>query len=259
MNGSLSLRNSYLLLIGLIVVFSSFSFVYRDERVSTYLSNIAAGVVSSLVIIFLVDRIIERNREKERLRVVKIALGRLRIPITWQMMLLCKIYKAAASKKPTLLPTTFEETFTDDYYKEISFLDFTKDAGVALKRDWFTHLDLETKFFKEKLEKIIDAYAAFLDVKLINILERIINSNFFVFMPQIRMTPEVDRQHGFRRPNYTMFSGTEGFVKEYVSLMLELIEFFNSRSDKPIELIQGLWSDIESPKWGSGRASSHSS
>lgn len=253
MNGSSSLRKSYLLLIGLIIIFSGFSFVYRDERVSTYLSNIAAGVVSSLIIIFLVDRIIERNREMDRRRVAGIALQRLRYPILWQMNLLCNIYKAAAQSKPTPLPTTFEDTFTNNYYKEISFLDFTKDAGLALKRDWFTHLDLETKIFKEKLEKIIDAYAGFLDVKLINVLERIINSNFVVFIPQIRMTPEVDRQHGFRRPHYAMFSGTEEFVKEYVSLMLELIEYFNSHSESPIQLIQGWWSNIQSPKWGSGR------
>ena len=172
------------------------------------------------------------------------------------MNLLCNIYKAATQNKPKPLPTTFQDTFVDNYYKEISFLDFAKDAGLALKRDWFTHLDLETKHFKERLEKIIDAYSVFLNVELIDIVERIINSSFVVFIPQVRMTPEVDRQHRVKRAHYTMFSGMEAIVKEYISLVLELIEYFNSHSELPIKLIQGWWSDIQSPKWGSGRVSS---
>ena len=257
MNGGLSLRNSYLLLIVLAIIFSGLSFVFRDEWFRAYFSNIAAGVVGSLFVIFFVDRIIERNREKERLRVVRVALQRLRFPILWHMTLLCNIYKAATKNKPTPLPTTFEDTFTDNYYKEISFLDFSKDAGVAVKRDWFTHLDLETKFFKEKLEQVIDTYAVSLDVALIETLERIINSHFVIFIPQIRMTPTVERQHKFRRDYYAMFAGMEQIVKEHVSNMLELLEYFNAKSDSPIQLIQGWWGDRQAPTWGSARLEMH--
>ena len=253
MYGSLSLRKSYLLLIVLAVLFSALSFVYKDEWVSAYSSNIAAGIIGSLIVIFLVDRIIERNREKERLRVVRIALERLRIPILWHMTLLCNVYKAATQNKPTPLPTTFKDTFTDDYYKEISFLDFAKEAPVIPKRDWFTHLDLMTKLFKEKLERVIDTYAVSLDVTLIEIIERIINSHFLFYIPQARSVPAIDRQHKIKRV-YTMFSGMEQIVKEHVSLMLELIEYFNSISDSPIQLNQEVWRDDVAPRWGSARA-----
>lgn len=253
MNGSFSLKKSYLGLLVLIACFSVISFVSKDEWFGAYFSNIAAGIVGSLIIILLVDHIIERNRETDRLQVVRTALRRLHYPILDHMSLLCKIYKAATQSKPTPLPTTFEDTFENSYYKEISFLDFVKDAGLALKMDWFTRLDLETKSFKKTIEQIIDAYANFLDIKLIDILERLIRSAFLRFMPQIRMTPDVDRRYGVKRPHYTMFSGMENILREYVSLMLELVKYYNSQSDSPIHLIQGWWSDIESPKWGSGR------
>jgi len=258
MCGSLSLRKSYLLLILFTIIFSGlswFAFSYREEWFSAYLSNIASGIVGSMIIIFLVDLIIARNREKERLRVLKVALQRLRIPIIWQMRLLCNIYKAAAQNKPTPLPSTFEGTFTGDYIKEISFLDFTKDAPVIPKRDWFTHLDLMTKTFKEKLEQVVGTYAASLDVRLIEILERIINSHFVYFITQLKNLPSIDKQYGFKRVGYTMFSGIEQFVKEHVSNMLELVEYFNSISDVKIQLHPDVWRDDVAPKWGSGRVS----
>lgn len=241
-----------MLLIVLTVILSALSFVYRDEWTGSYLSNIAAGVIGSLIIIFLVDKVIERNREKERTRLVRIALQRLRIPILWQMTLLCNIYKAAAQGKPTPLPFTFEDTFNDNYYKEISFLDFTKDAPVTPKRDWFTHLYLMTKSFKEKTERVIDTYGFSLDVSLIDLLERILNSHFHFVIPQMRNIPQVDRQHKFKRV-YTMFSGIESLVKEYVSLMLELVGYFNSQSGMSIQLNQDVWRDDVAPKWGSAR------
>ena len=255
MYGSLSLKKSYLLLILFAVIFSGLSwsaFTYQEEWFSAYLSNIASGIIGSMIIIFLVDLIIARNREKERLRVVKVALQRLRIPIIWHMRLLCNIYKAAAQKKPTPLPSTFEDTFRGDYYKEISFLDFTKDAPVIRKRDWFSHLDLTTNLFKEKLEQVIDTYAASLDVRLIEILERIINSHFVFAIPQLRSLPSIDKQQGFKR-RYTMFSGIERFVAEHVTNMLELVEYFNSFSDSKIQLGRDVWRDDVAPKWGSSR------
>jgi len=254
MNGSFSLRKSYWFLIVLASLFTALSFLtsYEEQWISGYLSDVAAGIIGSLFIIFLVDRIIERNKEKERLRILRIALKRLRIPISWHMTLLCQIYKAATENKPTPLPTSFEDTFSDNYYKEISFLDFTKDAPVLPKRDWFTHLGIEIKFFREKLEKVIDIYADSLDVKLIDILEKMINSHFFFFIPPLKKLPAVNRQFKIERI-YTAFSGMEDFVKEHVTNMLELIKYYNSYSDSPIKLKQDVWRDDVAPKWGSGR------
>jgi len=253
MDGRFSLRRSYLVLIALMVVFTVLSFVFKDEWFRSYFSNIAAGIIGSLFVIFLIDRIIERSMEKQRFEIVRIALERLRIPILWHMQLLCNIYKAAAQKKPTPLPSTFEDTCKDDYYKEISFLDFTKEAPVAPRRNWFTHLDLETKSFKEKLEKVTDTYANSFDVRLIRLLERIINSRLFLIIPQMKNIPVVDRQEGFPPRVYTMFAGMEEFVKEHVSSMLELIKYFNATLEPPIQLSQEWWREDVAPTWGSGR------
>jgi len=253
-----SLRISYLLIFvfACLLLVLSWLIVPEQQWGSAFLSDFAAGVFGSLIIIFFVDSIIERNKERGRRELVKIALRRLRFPILQHMTLLCNLYKAAARNKPQPLPTTFEETFGDDYYKEISFLDFSKEAPVALRMDWFAYLDSETAVFKEKLEKLLDTYAASLDVTLIDIIEKLTNSRFILAVPQIRMLPAIDRQYGVKR-EYRMFSGIEDFVKEHVCNMLELVKYFNSHSDmSPVELTPGLWGDRGAPTWGSGRVTS---
>ena len=45
----------------------------------------------------------------------------------------------------------------------------------------------------------------------------------------------------------------ESLVKEYVSLMLELVGYFNSQSGMSIQLNQDVWRDDVAPKWGSAR------
>lgn len=254
MRRTLSLRTSYLLLVILVVFFSVLSFVYEGLWLGAYLSNIAAGLVGSLIMIFLVDKIIERNRKSERVRVVRIALKRLRIPLVRHMELLCSIYKASTQSKPASLPTTFDDFFNDNYYNEISLLDFSKEAPVIPKRDWFTYLHNMMTSFKEKTEQIIDTYAVFLDVALLDMLERVANSSILSYIIQSRDIPEIDRKYKWERV-YTMFRGVEPLLREHISCMIELIEYFNSESDSPVQFktIQDVWRNDVAPKWGSGR------
>lgn len=252
---TLGLRTSYLLLFVLAFLLSVLSFVYKNVWIGAYFSNVAAGLVGSLIIIFLVDKIIERNRKSERTKVVGIALKRLRIPLRRHMKLLCSIFKASTQSKPSSLPTAFHELFNDKYYEGIAFLDFSKESPEVPKKDWFTYLYNQTKWFKERIEQIIDTYAVFLDVALLDTLEKVVDSNFLSYVNQAKSVPEIDREFRLKRV-YTMFNGVESLVREHVSTMMELIGHFNSNSDSPIELttIQGIWRDDVAPKWGSSRA-----
>lgn len=257
MSDGINLRRSYLLLLVLacLLLAASWLVVPDQEWAGGFLSDLAAGIFGSLVIILFVDRIIERNRQRERVKVAKVALGRMRFPILWHMILLCNAFKAATENKPTLLPSTYEDVFNDAYYEEIAFLDLTKEAPVALKMDWWNHLYLETKFFKEKLEQTLDTYAVYLDTEMIDMLEGIINSPFLKDISDLHLLPRIDRRYNFKRP-YTMRLFPKDHLEEHINRMLKLVHHFNSKSDSPVRFTEGMWSDLSAPKWGSGRISS---
>jgi hypothetical protein len=256
MSDGLGLSRSYSLLFVLACLLLATSWlVFPDQEwVSGFLSDFAAGIFGSLIIIFFVDQIIERNRQRERVKVAKIALKRVRFPILWHMILLCNVFKAATENKPIPLPSTYEDTFNDNYYEEIAFLDLTKEAPVALRMNWFNHLYSETRFFKEKLEQTLDTYAVYLDTEMIDALEGVINSPFLKDMTDLYLLPRIDRQFSVERP-YTMQLVPKDHLKEHTNRMLKLIQYFNSKSDSPIEFVEGMWSDLSAPKWGSSRIS----
>jgi len=241
----------------LAVLMSAMSLVFgtiqKVEWLSSYLSNIATGLIGSLIIILFIDRLLERERQKQGLRIMRVALNRLKAPIQRHMALLCEFYKAAALNKPSPLPSTFEEVFTDRYYTTISFLDFYKDAPVKPKVNWFEYVDLESRLFKDRLEKVEDMYSGFLEIDLIETLEGLVNSSFLKLLLNVKNYASIAAQHKKRIDQ--VFSGVRNFAELHVTLMMKLVKYHNSRVDSPIALNKDFWRDDVEPKWGSSRPS----
>lgn len=256
MFGRLTIKKSYVILGIIVILLSGFSFlcgtIDEAEWVSSYLSNIATGVLGSLIIVFFLDKIVEREREKQRHRIVRMALKRLKGPIYWYMELLCHLFKAAAQNKPSFLPSTFEEVFTDSYYREISFLDFSKNAPTEPKIDWFNHVHLEATSFRRRLEQVEDMYSGSLEVDLFEILEKVVNSGFLKLLITVREAPVIAAKYK-KKIDPKVLSGAEHIMREHVTLMLKLVKYYNSKADSPIRLNRNIWNDDVAPQWGSGR------
>jgi hypothetical protein len=252
---SFNLKTSYVVLILLTLILSAFSaylfFTLGELWLSGYLTNLGAGIIGSLIVIFLIDRIIEQNKEKERAKMQKIAFQRLRGPILQHVIMFVDIFKASSQNKPQQNPANYEDVFKDYYFQEMVFLDFSKDSGIAPARNWFKRIDSEMIFFRRKVEQTIDTYGAFLDVSTIETLEKMINSPFMRTMLNIKAIQRHDKDRGIIRV-YTLLKGKEKFLREYTQLLLELINRTNSFVDRPIVLVASIWEDI-TPTWGSGR------
>lgn len=253
----LTLRKSYLFLLVLAITLTLFSFlfgvVYEVEWLSAYLSNIATGVAGSLIIVFLVDKIVERDKKQQRARIVKMALRRLKLPISKHMELLCHFYKASAQDKPSLLPSTFQEVFVDDYYKEILWLDFSKDSPLVNNR-WLDYAWSKAELLIDKLEQVEDTYFDFLDVDLIGLLERVTNSKFLNSLASLGAF-DIVQKFSKKAISTRILVGLGDMMREHITLMLELIDYCNSRADSKITLNQDIWMDDAAPKWGDSRYS----
>ncbi|NLE03738.1 MAG: hypothetical protein GX638_02910 [Crenarchaeota archaeon] len=244
----------FLLLLSLILSILSalVFFIFQELWLSGYLSNLAAGIVGSLLVVFLIDQITKQNKEKEHIQMEKIAFQKLKSVVLRQMGLLCDVYKAACIKKPDQLPSRFSNVFNESYFEEITFLDFTKDSGVP-SQDWFNRLDCQMSSFKAKLEQTINTYATHLDVSSIDLLEKIATSSLISYIPTILSLPASDKQYNIKR-TYAMFNGSQEKVKQYTQLLQELIKKINSVSEEPLELnLTEKWKDDTTPAWGSGR------
>lgn len=220
-----------------------------------YFSDISAGLVGSLIVIFSIDRIIRRNKEEERSRREKIALRRLRTHVLWHVVDLLNMYKAVIKDKPLTLPSTLEDVFNEDFYKEIGMLDLMKEAPVIPRTIWLSYLGSQIELARRNLKEVIDSYSVYLEIELVELVERCSNSHFSQLMIQLEDIPLIDKEHHFKRQHYNLFLGVEKLVREHITMVLSLVEYMNKRIDSPIELktLQDRFRDDVAPLWGSGR------
>jgi len=223
---------------------------------SQFFLNLSAGIFGSLLVILLVDRALEKERERDKRE--KFALNRLRPLIYRHLQTLCSIFKAVTSKKPDLFPASIGDIFAENFPKLMLSLDLTKKE-TPTSQDWFIYLSSETKDLTRNLEKIIEAYQDSLNIELLGILESFSNSpllGLLSILPAIRqknLTLNLENQKAIANP-FTLTMGFHLLVKNHILLLLNLIENMNSRIQNKICLEEiSVFRNDYTPKWGTSR------
>jgi hypothetical protein len=218
--------------------------------------NLGTGIIVVLLTALLIDAIINRKQEKERTRYELVSLQQLRIPLLHQFLLLFNIFKASVEIKPQTIYQNLPDLFDDNYFVQLAFFDFSKPAPTATPLQWIDYLSHECTKFRDALNRTVDKYSVYLDSETLDVIEQLINSNFISFILQIPAIREVDQRGGFRR-NYNFFagSGMRDIVREYTSLFLKLVEYYNQQvaQESRIVVTDDLWRNDVAPQVGSAR------
>lgn len=248
---------SYLILIALAIAAALCYAAFSDAWVRDWSSNIGAGLIGSLAVLFLIDRTLETRRLREQQRVRHVALSQLRIPLMRHLLLLANWYKASVANVPDEPPADFPQLFSRHCFESIGKLDFSKPGPTMQAIDWFKYSSRELDFFKVNAERVVDKYAMFLDVRLIELVEGVAGSSFVSMMIEFGRIdlPQFDKQHNFQRA-YNIFEEPtmNEELQRHVGVLLDLMAYFNRGSSDPIGLEDlSLWRDDVSPHIGSGR------
>jgi hypothetical protein len=165
-----------LLLASSLTVASLVAARYGSTWAASFTSNLAAGFLGSFLTVLLIDRALERERRTQTERVRKLAFAQLRPTVLNHLILLSGWYKATIPQQPSNPPTRLEELFSEDYFQEIRYLDFSK-PGPSRDVSWFAFTGREFDSLKVEIRRVIDKYAFFLESQTLELLEGIGNSN----------------------------------------------------------------------------------
>jgi len=254
------LRVSYSLLFLFLVICLVIYFTnpFGTQWSKDFTLNLTAEIIGILLVVFLIDRVININQERERKRRQAIAFQQLRIPLLHHFHLLFHIFKSSTETRPDKDYKDVVGLFDDRYFIEIAFFDFSKEAPVVPPTDWFNRLSRECQRFKEALNNTMEKYSLYLESDTIDLMEEIINSHFISFILQAPVIPKIDKEKGFKR-QYNLFSGQGmcDLVKEYTVLFSRLVDSYNQNvlHEKRIEMTDDLWRNDVAPRIGSGRIS----
>jgi hypothetical protein len=234
--------------------------VGRDRQIdwmTAWAPNVAASTVSILLTVFLIDSVLQRNADRERDRVRRLALGTLRFALVRHLTLMAGVFKAAADVVPPDHPIDPEHIFNEYYFSQVRFLDFSKPAPTVPARKWLDYIDAEVREFREALGKVVDVYAGFLDARSLEAIQRLVDSDLLGLLLQLRGIPAVDQDLGLTR-SYTFLAGdgvdelTRTHAADFVALVHIYREAFPEGNGPMAEDLHR--SDV-SPAVGSARYS----
>ncbi|MBU2492649.1 MAG: hypothetical protein KJ571_08505 [Bacteroidetes bacterium] len=204
----------------------------------------------------MIDRIIDKNSILEKKKYEKIALSQLRIPTHKHITFLFNLYKSTATIKPEREISDVKDLFSDDYFLQLAFLDFSQKAPVYPSMEYYDYCFMECSKFKISISNTLEKYSIHLSSYAIELIENIFNSQFLSLLIDFKSIRDMDKREGFKRDqNYLSISGMNDQAKEYSKLIINLVEMINSNLeyDKKIKIDINSWSETTAPKIGSGR------
>jgi hypothetical protein len=219
--------------------------------------NVGTEILGILLTVFLIDAVIRRNEEKERVMARSLAFQQLGLPLRHQLGVLHNLYKASITNPPEKPPVEVEELFSPSYFVQIAFLDFSKPAPLIAAKplQWFDYLKSESEKFRLALGRTIEKYALFLNIDEIELLEELINSSFLAMLEQAPAIRDVDGKEGFKR-NYNLFGGQgmDDLVRRYTVSFSRLVRIYNSIApDRKLCVTSEMWRNDVAPQLGSAR------
>ena len=130
-------RHYLLLILGTIsVIMGWLSNVHLHwDWLSSLFTNFGAAFIAAFLIVLLIDRALEKERQARSEKFQKFVLSSLRPTFLRYLDFLCTWYKAASTSVREPRPDRLDKLFDDNYYDQIRYLDFSKDAQVYPKTD----------------------------------------------------------------------------------------------------------------------------
>lgn len=259
-------RKHYIILIGLFIVFGIASVIlnrYHCDWANAFTSNLSAGFLSALIIAWLIERSLSKQRENDFNRIRVTAFGQVRHQLLRHLGLLIDMYKAAENNPPKSIPKTFDELFNANFYDQIKYLDFSKHKQTTIfPITWFKEIEGSLVSLRNSITTMINKFAIYLDVDSIEYFENLSNSDLISYLLTICSAniQMVDQREGFKR-QYTMLmvydvnDHLDPIVENHITnCLLPLLNHYNKFSSQPITVNDlGLWRENSSPKFGSAR------
>ena len=241
-----------ILVILLIIAIISY-FTVDSEKMKDFTLNLSTEIIGILLTIFLIDSVLRRNEQKEKLKQQSNALHQIRFPLVRHLHLMFDIYKSSIISQPKDVKSDYSDILlSDNYYDSIRFFDFNTLAPVSPNALWYVFLKYQVDEFKLSIEKTLEKYSFTLDSNIVAILESLINSHFYSL---VNMSFSVYKSgSGFKDSRLFLESDTK-FIKEYNQNLIQLLEYYNKlvNDDKKIIFDIGLWRNDISPNYGQSR------
>ncbi|WP_321884206.1 hypothetical protein [Paraburkholderia bannensis] len=202
----------------------AYSYFTQSAWLSGLLQNFGAGIVTSLLLIVLYDRIIEKRAEAELKARRLIAMRRLSYALQGHVQsVLFSMYRSSVESRPVDGVGSYREFVRSHFAGPIANLNIMapSDAGYPTTPSYADWIAQSFKVFMEMLRGWITTYATCSSNDSIGLAESMLASPFLVWGTQLDRMMVAMGSANFR-PSALNF-GTPAMTSEYAQLLERLI------------------------------------
>ncbi len=204
---------------------------YTQSWLNNGLLNMGSGLIGSILVITLYDRVQEVIREKEQKRRQLVALRELGSILKNHNAFFMSIYAATGDMLPKTEYKSAESALLEErYITNVKYLDIYKPSSQSSLKNtpWYSWLHDSCSMFVLSLREIQNRYYSDLDTEIIELISTIINDGFImivVHLPEmVKFNNSYLKTIGF--PTFHTILNDE-IVREHVNLVASLIKCHN--------------------------------
>src|SRR5262249_37712925 len=139
----------------------SFVVAKPSEWVGNLALNFGTEVLGILATVFLIDMVIDYERDRERERILGLALARIAPRLRELIETFFFMYKSSVESRPEQRIATVRELFSEDYYDAVIHLDFRGMSNeYSIKKSktyrWFENMNRKIRFLNKTLDEVIE-------------------------------------------------------------------------------------------------------
>lgn len=232
-------------------VFLGLSYYFqRDQWILSVFANIGTSLLSTIIIIIFIDRVIYINNKKEKSKIKRTAFISIRFNLQLLLELFIEYYVGSSPNNPEKRCKSFIDMFDDEYYIQLAFLD------LAAETSWIKAMDSKLNFaelsyhrihnFNNDIQNVISKYSIYLSSEIVESFEKMLDSPFVRMVDGFSGSIEMMEKIIGKKVPMNAYSGmnTTKYVKEYIELLINTIEMYNSnlkKEDKKIEIPNPIW------------------
>lgn len=225
--------------------------------IGSYFPNITTELLGILVTIFFVDYLLKVERKKQDDKYTLIAYNRIATQIKTILELFLQIYKASSTKDAVKKFTSYDDFLNKDNFDHIleqyAYFDFKKEAPVVPKQDWFKFTEYTINFGLKEISSIIDRHLSFLDIFILEELEKLANDPQLLIIKKQKDINMVWRQEGMEWRRGVQWHNKDLFRKTFANLLSIIKGISKKNCMIDFTINQGSWSEKLAPKTGSAR------
>jgi hypothetical protein len=199
--------------------------------IDAFAANVAAGFISALIIVALVDRAAEQREEERRARIEKVALRLARAPLYYLAEIFRDMIKASLAELPCVPRTwrrLFEKTLTD----QLDWIDLSGRPGSLEDQDWYSYLSRVVPKLSTDLSEVIDKYAASVGIGFVEQIEALRQDTFLLLLCKLAHTRRYLSTQG--RDLHCGLTDVSAIRESFFEKLVGVIEYHDAHAAEPL-------------------------